>query len=378
MFARAAEEITNIINAGFECEIVLDNATKAYYPGETVTGRIIIVNEKDRNVKGLKLKFSGTGAVQFAGNPRTTERRKRRNDNVQNTATQAEEVYLDYSLNVFGNDGGQTTIHPGRFEYPFQYPLPLSLPPSYDGSLGKITYQVEVDLPRSWVSDFKTTTVFRVLGYFDLSSNLEAQQEGIMTQERTFGNCCCSGGTASFVVKLQKRGVPLGEFIPFVVEIDNKSSKTFGTRISLIQKVMYHALDKKQKIEDVICSAEGPFIPPGEDYVWRGNVLQVPPNIIPGLGGVCKLIHVSYELKMELVGSRVFTRVTGKTPIIIGSIPARNPNQTIYELPPPYQAQATGALQQASPSAPMYYTGDTKETSGSAPPYDPLPPKAYY
>ncbi|CAG7734896.1 unnamed protein product, partial [Allacma fusca] len=278
----------------------------------------------------------------------------------------ADETYLEYLLNVFGNDGSDPTIPPGRFEYPFQYPLPYNLPASFNGKHGKIVYNVSAKIPRSWAFDVKTTTEFRVLGAVDLTLNRQAQQEGLIRKQKSFGCFSCASGNASYVLKLEKSGAYVGEYIPFTLEINNHSSKTLGARVSLIQKVIFKAKGHQRKTITVMCSVDGPSVSPGDDDVWRGNVLQVPPCIPSGLEGVCSLIEVRYDLKMEMTGSGVFFPLEGKTPIIIGTRPH-------------YNSQSGGANQFNSYVAPPSYNHTIPlgnyHVNASAP-YPQCPPQA--
>ncbi|CAG7820682.1 unnamed protein product [Allacma fusca] len=321
---------------GLQIQILLDNSTNSYYPGETVFGRIVVVNDDFRKAKGLKLKFTGKCEVRFS-ETKTRQVRNHQDEVVNESHTihhYAEETYLEYLLNVFGNDGSDPTIPP--------------------------------EIPRSWAFDVKTITEFRILGAVDLDINGQAQQEGLIRKQKSFGCCCCTSGDATYVLKLAKSGAYVGEYIPFTLEINNHSSKTLGARVSLIQKVIFNAQGQQRKIDTVMCSVDGPSVSPGDDDVWRGNVLQVPPCVPSGLGGVSSLIEVRYDLKMEMTG--VFFPLQGKTPIIIGTRPHFNSggaNQFSYEAPPPYNPTIPVGNYQADASAP--YQQSPPQVNASAP-----------
>jgi len=61
-------------------------------------------------------------------------------------------TYFNTVATLFGNHRGSTKkfkLEPGSFFFPFEYALPINLPPSYNGGYGRNYYEVSayVDIP---------------------------------------------------------------------------------------------------------------------------------------------------------------------------------------------------------------------------------------
>ncbi|CAG7786928.1 unnamed protein product, partial [Allacma fusca] len=220
---------------GLNFQILLDSTTKDYFPGEFVSGQILILNDVPVEIKALQLIFTGECEIYFS----KLKNRFERGSNGQVICRKrminrnAKEVYLQSLVNIL--DPAVEIIPPGRHEYSFQYELPTDLPPSFDGVFGNIFYNMKAELHTFQGPDCETTMAFRILGITDLRLN-DLHLPGQKITKRTFFGCFgCGSGTADFTLQLESKGAYVGDYIPFVLEVNNDSSKVLATKVSLIQ-----------------------------------------------------------------------------------------------------------------------------------------------
>lgn len=84
------------------------------------------------------------------------------------------------------------TIPAGRNEYPFQFALPPGLPSSFVGSHGKVTYEVQAVMKRSWKFDHDVKAQFTVNAMVDLNNDPIAAQPGEIKKSKTLCCLCCA------------------------------------------------------------------------------------------------------------------------------------------------------------------------------------------
>jgi len=100
--------------------IMFDNSNLLFFPGQFLSGRVIVEVEEDMAVLGLFFHVVGEGVVNLA----------RKAENVTD-----KENYIDFRLRLLGEPGGESVLlSSGIHSFPFKLGLPLGLPSTFLGS----------------------------------------------------------------------------------------------------------------------------------------------------------------------------------------------------------------------------------------------------
>ncbi|XP_037044120.1 arrestin domain-containing protein 3-like isoform X2 [Bradysia coprophila] len=341
-----------------------------FYPGETLNGNINVTSDKDRKVKGVKLRISGKGNVRF------TEREKKHHNSLgshnhhsnhhhsnhhhhhsstseYHTVTyKNDETYLDHTLNVLGYDGAEWSIKSGNYNYPFQFVLPYGLPSSFAGEFGSIEYSLDIEIGQSWAFDHSSHTTFQVVNVVDLNVEPTAQVPVVVKACKTFG-IIFQSGPLDVTLRIPRSGAIPGESIPFIVEVFNKSDKTVQESLSIYKEVEFFAQGKSKTQSESVAEILGETLQPGADHVWQNNTFMVP-QTQPSTLGRCRIISISYKLVLEMKVSGIGFNLDASSPFVIGNIPFRNvPYQPIVPGQPVAPYQPMGLGQSIAPGQPV-------------------------
>jgi hypothetical protein len=104
--------------------------------------------------------------------------------------------------------------------------------------------------------------------------------------------------------------------------------------LELIEQIRFHATQKTKLCTRIIAKINCPRkLDPQEIYEWtnRETSLIIPP-IASTSNGTCKIIDISYLLNLSFDASGLSIRKNMKIPIVIGTIPMRDPNQHIQTI----------------------------------------------
>lgn len=147
--------------------ILFDNTSLLYFPGQFLSGRVLLELQEDTPALGLHFHVVGEGVVRV----RTTTTRQER--------THDRENFIDFRMKLLGdNNGGQdisgsVVLSPGIHSFPFKLGLPLGLPSTFLGRYGWIQYFCKAALREPNGLIHKNHQVFIVMNPIDL--NLEQQ-----------------------------------------------------------------------------------------------------------------------------------------------------------------------------------------------------------
>ncbi|CAG7831707.1 unnamed protein product [Allacma fusca] len=305
--------------------IEFDNPTKSYFPGQNVTGKVVVVCSSSKNVQGLRIKFEGKASVHWTEEEKETVGSG--NDREERTTTRVYEdsdTFFDYKFFAAGDDRNDVTIPAGRNEYPFQFALPQGLPSSFIGAYGKVSYEVNAVMKRSWKFDHEVKNQFTVNALADLNNDAGAAQPGELKKTKNLCCLCCASGPIGYVFKISRKGYVPGEFVQIECELQNNSSRNVtGVTLAFVQTSTYYAKGKSKVATKNLSEVKRPGVEPGDTDIWRGDILQIP-SVPPTKLGNCHLIDVQYQLNLEMAISGPALNLKGSLPIIVGTIPFRN------------------------------------------------------
>lgn len=137
-----------------------------YEPGEILSGQVVLILSEDMYVKAIVVQIKGEATVGL-----DTDGGK------SDSNLTASEIYVDESVSVYDQEA-PTVLSKGNHSFPLQYNLPDSLPSSFIGKFGSVTYVVKATLKQGNENQMGlgsniTSEPFLVLRRYDLSNNQE-------------------------------------------------------------------------------------------------------------------------------------------------------------------------------------------------------------
>lgn len=138
--------------------IIFDNSSLLFFPGQFLSGRVLLELQDDTPALGLHFHVIGEGVV--------------RSKSARQERTYDKESYIDFRMRLLGDpDQGPSVLSPGIHSFPFKLGLPLGLPSTFLGRYGWIQYYCKAALREPSGLIHKNHQVFIVMNPIDL--NLE-------------------------------------------------------------------------------------------------------------------------------------------------------------------------------------------------------------
>ena len=151
--------------------IKFDKPQPVYFPGDVVSGQLVVNLSEQKKFKKIKVELMGWGNVSW----RET---RRVNNRTQSYTVSNSEQYLALELNV--HEGPD--LPAGEHLLPFSLMLPPNIPSSFERSQaagqGSVRYYVKANIVRDWKWDYKVKEHIMVNGICDLNLLPAAKQEG--------------------------------------------------------------------------------------------------------------------------------------------------------------------------------------------------------
>ncbi|XP_050680691.1 arrestin domain-containing protein 4 [Leptidea sinapis] len=292
--------------------IVFDNTSLLYFPGQFLSGKVLMELQDDTPVLGLHFHVIGEGVVRVGSG-----RHERLFD---------KENYIDFRMRLLGEPGHSASIlSPGIHSFPFKLGLPMGLPSTFLGTHGWVQYFCKAALREPNGLTHKNQQVFIVMNPIDL--NLEPPilaQEYELNVEHKLGVGCVGGGTVSCSVTLDRGAYVPGQSIALSAHIVNHSRTAIkSTRAALTETIQYIAHGKvaAREVRELSRVEHGKVRAGGAER-WRGDLLYVPPLPPTNLRG-SHLIAVQYDVFFILEPKSLEKEVKLQLPILLGTYPYR-------------------------------------------------------
>ncbi|XP_076628675.1 arrestin domain-containing protein 3 isoform X2 [Colletes latitarsis] len=298
--------------------VVLDRSRNTYVGGETVAGKIILDNAKEKNIKGMYLIANGEARVRWTETDTDSD-----NNSCENSYTNSENYFkFKFTILKTTNDNTRVQITAGHHEYPFEFQLPHNIPTSFEHRYGHIRYTVKAVIDRPWKFNHECKIAFSVVSNLDLNT-YQDKCLGIDDEACTnFYRCCCiTTGSLNVHFKVPSSGYVPGESLVLTINYTNLSNSVVitGITMKLEQKLKFHAISAKTKHEYSEISSvkySGPFSNIGLTTLD----LRIPP-IPPSNLEYCRIINLNYKLKVLVHVSGAHFKFVRSYPLLIGTIP---------------------------------------------------------
>lgn len=207
-------------------EIVLDAGDEPVFHGdELITGKLRIELKRPMTIQAIKLQFKGRAACVKRDSSKGAE---------------VEKVYFDRDFILLERPPGRP--EPGHFPWianytyclPFECPLPLGCPTSYESPHGFIRYFIRATVieeagidSREYIAKKPISVVAPVDSFLEMTSEPIAVSETV-----SFGSCCCRGKLIA-EVRLPKSAYAPGETVIGSIKIDNRHPRHIVDQMEL-------------------------------------------------------------------------------------------------------------------------------------------------
>ena len=300
-------------------EIVLDHDIDEQYqyePGQVITGHVFLKVKDAMKVKAIQVQVKGEATVSWEddysrGSP----------------PYRADETYIDVNQSLLQAKSQESiTLEKGKHQFPLEYALPDSLPSSFIGKYGSITYVVKATLredQKFGLNSMITSEPFLVMRRLDLTHDKELLQpyEATASKRLWGGLAFCISGNVTADVILQKTGYVPGEDVFVDAEVNNDSPRTVkAINASIIMHSTFSAKNKsKCNMYTVNKKRDELEMTVGDGHRWRNVRITVPPYIPETRLDGCDIIDIRYEIffKVEISGGRELKIVI---PIVVGTV----------------------------------------------------------
>ncbi|XP_044252246.2 arrestin domain-containing protein 17 isoform X1 [Drosophila takahashii] len=336
------------------CEIeFFNNPQGIFYAGQLISGQVVIKTEKAKSVKAVVLQIKGYAETHWTDteyDPEDQSNGESFNGHVDYLATRA---YLHGSSSSI-----EVLIEPGTSTYRFACQLPITCPSSFEATLGRIRYLVNVRFVRPWKHDQNFNRCFTVLKVMDLNSaSLMLRIPSQVESQRTF--CCfpCRSSPLSMRLSLPQGGFVPGQTVPVEVMVSNESGVAVeDITVKLAMVVIYYsqppcAETNKDRFVMVQKTGEGVSSKCRKQLTFDLTVPATPPTCF----NLCSIIQIGYQVEAEARVKGCHGGQTLHMPITIGSVPLTKQLQKEPKIwgedPLPQQLDATALVLIANEAA---------------------------
>lgn len=278
---------------------------RTYFPGELIRGHVIYNVGEPKKIRGVRVKFQGHEHVSW-----TETRTVRRPDGTVGTELvhfAAHHTFFNPIATLYGNQRGENKdfkIQSSTYVWPFEFCLPLNLPPTYNHHLGSIKYAIEayVDIP--WAADKIVKMPIDVIVSY---TSLKLFQPTLKVSKKTKGNFFFSDGGQIVLVAQTQDVAYAGENQAIGVNVTNHTTKfikELHCELKYKQKFIAFHLGhcKQRKDSRKILKVTVPCgIAPGAQWAGVINLTIPADSPVSVLKQLSPFISTKYELEIEAV-----------------------------------------------------------------------------
>ncbi|XP_065656482.1 arrestin domain-containing protein 3 [Hydra vulgaris] len=299
-----------------EFAIIFDNNREVFYPGEEVTGSVVMGLSRPMEMRGIKLIVAGKGYCHWCDTSGS-------NDNRQESHHDGNENLFEYQLWIHGGTSVKFQSEAGQSFHRFKFTLPVILPSSFEGPYGHIRYLVSAEIDKPWKFNHKTKRPFTVNEIIDTNlPQYNSLRPSCSNHKQLFCCCRCVVGPLDIEASIDRSAYCPGELIMVTAQARNNTTRDMaGMKAYLYKHVDYISTTKKKTCSEKVAEMESPSIPGGQSSIWQNQPFSIPatsPSILTS-----RVIKVWYELTIQVDESWRSDSLL-KLPIIIGTVPYRS------------------------------------------------------
>ncbi|XP_041642442.1 arrestin domain-containing protein 3-like [Cheilinus undulatus] len=279
------------------------NEKNTFTNGDLVSGQVTLEVAKDCEIESLMIQFKGKAEVLWTerhGKVTVVYHSKDKYFSIKHYFVRDKNVEGDDNETLLTQQNGETyssVVAPGVHVYPFTFQIPFqNMPPSFTGSVGKITYSLIAKLSRSMRISKKDKTRINFVSRTDASSipELMAPQHESKDKKMKF----FTSGSVAMDVNLEKSGFLPGEGLKVLAYIENNSSREIKPKYCVYRKHSFFANGKRRLCTKDLLKEVGDPIPPST-CLNVSQVITIPHDAEPSVFN-CNIIKAEYRLRVYL------------------------------------------------------------------------------
>uniref|UniRef100_A0A1I7TDN9 Arrestin_C domain-containing protein n=1 Tax=Caenorhabditis tropicalis TaxID=1561998 RepID=A0A1I7TDN9_9PELO len=334
-----------------ELLVEFDQPQEVFFPGQPISGRVILITEEKYKARAVNIKFEGTAHTHWDDfeSVRRVDAEGKTHYDRQRINYSANVNYLNATSLLWACRDGSNELAAGKYVWPFSYVLPTSIPPSFEGKYGYIRYSVTAEVDRPWRFDKAKKRCITVSPLIDLNILPHAMTALNDQASENLGCCCFKKGYLEMKVDIPKTGFVPGETVPINLHILNHSSvPVTEVKARIIQNCTFFAFrrgntfdftndhvmavsyrETKRDTNSVIRQSQALTVEPGKEHKLALELRL--PSVTPTIDQFSPVINVEYLVQISVDTSTTFgSDIDCEMTLLIGTVPIRQ------YLPPAY------------------------------------------
>ena len=343
-----------------------------YHANSDVTGYVqLVTDEAKSGYKSIEITLRGYAKVRWSEQRGSGKRRR--------TVTySSREDYFGQTAVLWSKEtapGHQLAPGSYQFQFSLRFPgNPSDLPPPFQGSFGRIVYELEGVIVKTAVLKFdKRSTVELPFSPALVNPNVvpNVLEPKILQVQKTLCCLCCKSGPISITARMPRKGFCIGvDAIPFEVDIENGSNRRVRyLQAKLVKSVVYTAEGNHQYDHWTVAFVNSDPIEPGRSLSWKPSLLAIPATE-PTISN-CRIIQLNYSLKVQGVISGAINPHVDFD-LFLGNVPLNSTGQQLPAVPGSIEPPSFGYQEPPIPSMAQYPA--PPPASEGLPPYPVGPP----
>ncbi|EGT40904.1 CBN-ARRD-19 protein [Caenorhabditis brenneri] len=334
-----------------ELLVEFDQPQEVFFPGQPISGRVILITEEKYKARAVNIKFEGCAKTDWDDHEsvRRVDAEGKAHYVQQRVNYSANVKYLESTALLWACRDGTNELAAGKYVWPFSYNLPANIPPSFEGKYGYIRYSVTAEVDRPWRFDKAKKRCITVSPLLDLNILPHAMTPLHDEASDTVGCCCFKKGYLEMRVDIPKTGFVPGETVPINLHILNHSSvPVTEVKAKILQQckfvafrhgntfdftgesLMAHsAREQKQDMNAVIKQTQALTVAPSNEHKLALELRL--PSVTPTINQNSPIITVEYLVQISVDTTSTFSSdIDCEMSVLIGTVPIRQ------YLPPAY------------------------------------------
>jgi hypothetical protein len=337
-----------------------------YFPGMVVSGTVSVTNDEPKDYDALRVSLVGGANCHWSESHGTGDDRR-------TEYYSSSETYINTFVVIWDKQAsGGGLFPPGSYTYPFSLQIVGdNLPPSFNGSVGRIVYQIEARVVKSGLLKFD----HKVHSEITLANLVHTNVPHLLQPARgevqkTICCWCCASGPIVISLSIPRSTYCIHtDAIPFEVHVENGSRRAVNITASINQVVLYVAQRRHRRCSHVLASVSSGAIATHNTTSWSPGPLPVPQT--ETTIDNCSIIKVSYLFKISASIPGVVFDPFVCIPVLVGNVPLQSSG--VPPAPAPVGVEPPHGGMQPPVNQPV--PGPSLVQPQGPPPYAPMPPQ---
>ncbi|KAL7040025.1 hypothetical protein ACKWTF_000222 [Chironomus riparius] len=324
-----------------------------YFAGHLLKGFVELTLDHPKQFRGLYIAIIGSARAHWT----KSERGSNRNSRYERINFEGFEGYINSKTYLIGQLGEPTfEMPPGTHRYEFTCQLPPHIPYTVGLKHAEIQYYVEAVLDIPWHFNKESKVPFFIIPYLDLNFYQHLKAPRSIEAFKNIQTVFCKSGRLQMTVHLPYSGFAIGQKVPIKIDYENKSNvDVSSTKMILRRIVSYHAQTPHPSVkvdaEDLIVT-NTVGVKAGDSTSCE-SIFEIPIVILCTNEKSCRVLSITYAMKIEAVLSGWHSNINVVFPVVIGTVPI----QFISQESTSYHLSQVPYVQPTAPAIPPSFEG---------------------